>query len=75
MSNIASAKAGNWKVLLIGVSFALLDMSEKYSPDLSGVIVMETGGMKGRRKEMIREELHSVLKKKMNLILYIPNTG
>lgn len=67
LSNISTAKAGNRKVLLIGVSFALLDMSEKYSPDLSGVIVMETGGMKGRRKEMIREELHSVLKKNMNV--------
>ena len=67
LSNTAAAKAGNIKVLLIGVSFALLDLSEKYSPDLSGVIVMETGGMKGRRKEMVREELHSVLKLKMNV--------
>ena len=67
LSNIAAAKAGKMKVLLIGVSFAFLDLSEKYSPDLSGVIVMETGGMKGRRKEMIREELHSVLKRKMNV--------
>lgn len=67
LSDITAAMAGKWKVLLIGVSFALLDLSEKYSPDLSGVIVMETGGMKGRRKEMIREDLHTVLKQKMNL--------
>ena len=37
------------------------------SPDLSGVIVMETGGMKGRRKELIRSELHSILKEKLNI--------
>ncbi|MEL4306698.1 LuxE/PaaK family acyltransferase [Joostella sp. CR20] len=49
------------KVLLIGVSFALLDLVEAYSFNLKNTIVMETGGMKGRRKEMIRAELHSVL--------------
>jgi phenylacetate-coenzyme A ligase PaaK-like adenylate-forming protein len=67
LSNIESAKAEKGKVLLIGVSFALLDLAEKYSPDLSGVIVMETGGMKGRRREMIREELHSVLRQGLNV--------
>ncbi len=50
------------KVLLIGVSFALLDLIETYTFDLNNTIIMETGGMKGRRKELIREELHSVLK-------------
>ncbi|MGB0837529.1 MAG: acyl transferase [Flavobacteriaceae bacterium] len=51
------------KVLLIGVSFALLDLVEAYDFQLdSNCIVMETGGMKGRRKEMIREELHEVLR-------------
>ena len=50
------------KTLLIGVSFALLDLAEQYNLDLKNVIVMETGGMKGRRKEMIRRELHEVLK-------------
>lgn len=50
------------KILLIGVSFALLDLVEKHSFALKNTIVMETGGMKGRRKEMIREELHSILK-------------
>lgn len=50
------------RILLIGVSFALLDMVEKHSLKLKHTIVMETGGMKGRRKEMIREELHSILK-------------
>ncbi len=50
------------KILLIGVSFALLDLVERYKFNLKNTIVMETGGMKGRRKEMIREELHQVLK-------------
>ncbi|MBT8299088.1 MAG: acyl transferase [Maribacter sp.] len=51
------------KVLLIGVSFALLDLAEKYQLNLKNTILMETGGMKGRRKELIREELHAILKK------------
>jgi len=52
------------KMVLIGITFALLDQAEKYSSDLSDVIIMETGGMKGRRKEMIREQVHEILKKK-----------
>lgn len=51
------------KTLLIGVSFALLDLAESFNFKLKNTIVMETGGMKGRRKEMIRAELHAVLKK------------
>jgi len=47
--------------LLIGVTFALLDFVESYKIDFPELIVMETGGMKGRRKEMIREELHQQL--------------
>jgi len=50
------------KVLLIGVSFALLDLVEAHTFNLNNTIIMETGGMKGRRKELIREELHSILK-------------
>ncbi len=50
------------KVLLIGVSFALLDFVETYQFDLENTIIMETGGMKGRRKEVIRDELHKRLK-------------
>lgn len=50
------------KILLLGVSFALLDLVEKYHFKLKNTIVMETGGMKGRRKEMIRQELHEKLK-------------
>lgn len=51
------------KVLLIGVSFALLDLIEKYQFSLRNTIIMETGGMKGKRKELIRHELHQLLKK------------
>jgi len=50
------------KVLLIGVSFALLDLVERYQFDLKNTIIMETGGMKGRRKEIVRAELHQILK-------------
>ena len=49
------------KTLLIGVSFALLDLIEKYKFQLKNTIVMETGGMKGRRKELTRSELHQKL--------------
>ena len=48
-------------VLLIGVTYALLDLVEKQSFQLKNTIVMETGGMKGKRKEIIREELHAIL--------------
>lgn len=51
------------KVLLIGVSFALLDLVEQYQFQLKNTIVMETGGMKGRRKELVRAELHAILKR------------
>ena len=48
-------------VILIGVTYALLDLIEKNNFQLQNTIIMETGGMKGRRKEMIREELHHQL--------------
>src|SRR5450759_1182880 len=64
---IKKAKEEKQKILLLGVSFALVDLAENQSPDLSGVIVMETGGMKGRRKELTRTELHSILKEKLNI--------
>ncbi len=55
-------EAAKIPTLLLGVSFALLDMAEALSLNLEHTIVMETGGMKGRRKELIREELHQWLK-------------
>ena len=48
-------------VILIGVTYALLDLIEKRKFQLQNTIIMETGGMKGKRKEMIREELHQQL--------------
>ena len=51
------------KALLIGVSFALLDLIEMQQFKLKNTIIMETGGMKGKRKEMVREELHTVLQR------------
>ncbi|MCH5717196.1 hypothetical protein [Niabella hibiscisoli] len=51
------------KTLLIGVTFALLDFAAQHQLSLQHTMVMETGGMKGRRKEMIRQEVHDVLKR------------
>ena len=48
-------------VILIGVTYALLDLLEKQKFQLQNTIIMETGGMKGKRKEIIREELHRIL--------------
>lgn len=67
LESLEKARKNKTKAMLLGVSFALLDLAEKYSPDLSGIIVVETGGMKGRRKEMTRSELHSVLKEKFTI--------
>lgn len=53
--------------ILIGVTYALLDLAEKLPQKLASTIVMETGGMKGRRKEMVREEVHVQLKKAFGL--------
>ena len=50
------------KVLLLGVTYALLDLLDIQSFQLQNALVMETGGMKGRRKELIKSELHEVLK-------------
>ena len=55
------------KTILFGVSFALLDLAEKHKIDLSDIIIMETGGMKGRREELTRQELHSIYKKSFNV--------
>ena len=50
------------KVLLLGVSFGLLDLAGTHPTKINNTVVMETGGMKGRRREMIREELHGLLR-------------
>jgi phenylacetate-coenzyme A ligase PaaK-like adenylate-forming protein len=59
---LAGLERKRQKTLLIGVTFALLDFAEKFSMPLRSTIIMETGGMKGRREEMIREEVHTRLK-------------
>lgn len=51
----------NTKILIIGVSFALLEFTEQYQLSLKDAVIMETGGMKGRRKEIVRQELHQLL--------------
>src|SRR5205085_12006103 len=55
------------KTLLIGVTYALLDFAEQFPMPLSSTIIMETGGMKGRRKEITRDEVHAVLKDKFQI--------
>ena len=61
--NLLTHEKTGKKAILIGVSFALLDFVENYKMNLQHTIVMETGGMKGRKKEITREELHTILKK------------
>ena len=67
ISVIERLKLGKAKILLFGVTFALVELAEKFSPDLSGVTVIETGGMKGMRKEMVRDELHEFLKERFKI--------
>ncbi len=65
---LAHNEAHGQKTLLLGVSFALLDVAEVYTgKPLQHTIIMETGGMKGRRKELTREELHTTLCKAFGL--------
>jgi len=61
-TQLEDCQARKIPTLLIGVSFALLDLAEQYPMQLGDTIVMETGGMKGRRKEITRMELHQILK-------------
>jgi hypothetical protein len=55
------------KTLLIGVTYALLDFAEQFPMKLTSTIIMETGGMKGRRTEITRTEVHDILKKQFQL--------
>lgn len=67
IQKIEILKQQNQKTLLLGVTYALLDLAELQVKLNSNFIVMETGGMKGRREEMIKEQLHSELKSKLNI--------
>ncbi len=55
--------------LLIGVTYALLDFAEQYTMQLRNTIIMETGGMKGRREEMTRQQVHEILQQKLGVPL------
>lgn len=60
--DLQSLQKSNKKIFLIGVTYALLDLAEKHPMKFNNnTLVLETGGMKGRRKEMVREELHKTL--------------
>ena len=61
ISKLIELDSSGKNVILIGVTYALLDLIEQQNFQLKNTIVMETGGMKGKRKEMIREELHQIL--------------
>ena len=67
LKKLLDLRGDSRRVILLGVSFALLDLAEANDIDLSHCIIMETGGMKGRRKELIREELHDYLKKRFHV--------
>ncbi len=62
-STLTALEGANQKTLLIGVTYALLDFAEKFPRQLQHTVLMETGGMKGRRKELTRMEIHDQLKK------------
>ena len=64
---LARLELAGRKTLLLGVTFALLDFAEAYPTPLRHTIVMETGGMKGRREELTRNEVHNLLKKQFGL--------
>jgi len=57
----------NKRIILIGVSYALIDLAELFPMNLSNTIVMETGGMKGKRKELTKKELHHLLGSKLGV--------
>lgn len=65
LSKINEAKNEGKKIVLFGVSYALLDFAE-FKPDLNGIVIIETGGMKGNRKEMSKLELHESLTASFN---------
>ncbi len=64
---IKKQEAAGQQVLLIGVTFALLDFADAFPMQLRHTTVMETGGMKGRRSELTRTEVHSILKKQLGI--------
>ena len=59
---ITTLKAANRKIILLGVTFALIDFAEQFPRDLQDVIIIETGGMKGKKEEWTRRQVHDYLK-------------
>ena len=66
-SKLKELEANNRKTMLFGVSFALIDLVENYELKLNNTIVMETGGMKGMRKEITKIEMYEMLKLKLGV--------
>jgi phenylacetate-coenzyme A ligase PaaK-like adenylate-forming protein len=67
VKTLLDIQSKNQPVIFISVTFALLDLAENYHLSFPELIVMETGGMKGRRKEISRQELHRILSKKFGV--------
>lgn len=67
LADLEKLKHDSRKVILWGVSFALLDLVEQHHPDLGHCLVFETGGMKGRRREITRAELHTTITQGLNV--------
>lgn len=61
-SVLSELKSQGQKTILFGVTFALLDLAEQYPVNFPELLIFETGGMKGRRQELVKEEVHSILK-------------
>jgi hypothetical protein len=66
-ANLRLLEARGQATILLGVTFALLDFAERFPIELRHTVIMETGGMKGRRKEMTRAEVHDFLKKSVKV--------
>jgi len=64
---LKSLEQNETKIILIGVSYALIDLAEKFPMNLSNTIIMETGGMKGKRKELTKKELYDFLSSKFEV--------
>jgi hypothetical protein len=62
-ATLQAVEASGQPTLLFGVTYALLDFAERYPMSLLHTTIIETGGMKGRKKELLREEVHGLLKK------------
>ncbi|MEM9829524.1 MAG: acyl transferase [Bacteroidota bacterium] len=75
VDGVEEARRTEGKVLLLGVTFALLDLAEQFSLDWPEVIVMETGGMKGRKKELTRAEVHQIIKDKLGVVVVSSEYG